>query len=109
MGKIINGLSLSKNEVSKRIKNVTKDFTNIKHLRKSYDFRNTRTNSAVDKMRINSGSNNAHLEPLTSKSAAFPKGMFDQANNKRMQSNDPKGKRKNSQPSNFFESLTNFI
>lgn len=67
LGKIVNGLSLSKNEINKRMKNVPKELTNINHLRKSYDSRNARTNSAVEKLRIANNSNNPHLEPLTSK------------------------------------------
>lgn len=79
--KIVNGLTLSKNEMNKRMKNVQKELNaNINNLRKSYDSRNPRTSSAVEKLRISSNSNNAHLEPLTSKSSAFPNGVFEISN-----------------------------
>lgn len=65
--KMINGISIAKKTDTGRRNKIPQELLNIENLRRSYDSRNARTNSAVEKLRIGTVSNTLHYPQMNSK------------------------------------------
>ena len=65
--KMINGISMSKKTDTGRRNKIPHELLNIENLRRSYDSRNARTNSAVEKLRIGTVSNTLHYPQMNNR------------------------------------------